>query len=471
MNHNDYTKKADIYIKQIEKNHTSSRPHYHFTAPYGWINDPNGLIFFGGKYHLFYQNNPYEPTWSSMHWGHAISDDMLNWEHLPIALAPSEEYDLCENGGVFSGTAIEHEGKMYVYYTAARNRGDERIQCQCLAISSDGIVFKKHENNPLIFAPSGFNAAHFRDPKVWKKDGVFYMICGCSDHEERGNILIFSSKDGVNFDYNGAMLRATAGEGFMWECPDLFTVDGHDILIYSPMGVPGEKTVYRIGKLDYDTLKFKTSGCGVLDYGYNFYAPQTLLSSSDERVMFGWLTPWRCNPTHNIPHGTYDLGWRGLMSIPRVLKTNGEILKIYPHDVLKGLQSSRLVEKNPVFECGEIRAVVNKEKTTAKKLLITLSTDDDYYTRIIMDLELEELVIDASECDCYGGGTVRLPLKSNDLHVFVDRYSIELFANDYTACHTLTLYPNNGTNKLDIEPIDGDIEFETLDIFKLEKSL
>ena len=123
---------------------------YHFMAPAYWINDPNGLIFYKGEYHLFYQHYPYAPQWGSMHWGHAKSKDLVHWEHLPIALAPSESYDLDERGGCFSGSAVDDNGILSVLYTGTVIRDGIVIQTQNLATSEDGITFQKYEGNPVI---------------------------------------------------------------------------------------------------------------------------------------------------------------------------------------------------------------------------------------------------------------------------------------------------------------------------------
>lgn len=124
-----------------------SRQRYHFMGPCGWINDPNGLIYFKGKYHFFYQFNPYSGFWSQMHWGHAVSDDLMHWEQLPVALAPSESYDDHPQGGCFSGSAIEKDGKLYLIYTGTANNGNGFEQTQNVAVSEDGIHFKKYEGD------------------------------------------------------------------------------------------------------------------------------------------------------------------------------------------------------------------------------------------------------------------------------------------------------------------------------------
>ena len=163
--------KAQAYIERNKDavKQGKMRQDYHFMGQTGWINDPNGLIFYKGKYHIFYQYNPYYGLWDYMHWGHAVSEDLVHWEYLPIALAPSEYYDDHYRGGCFSGSAIEHDGKLFLMFTGTTNRGRGFEQTQCVAYSEDGIHFEKYEGNPVLTAPEGVPTYQFRDPKVWTR--------------------------------------------------------------------------------------------------------------------------------------------------------------------------------------------------------------------------------------------------------------------------------------------------------------
>ncbi len=155
--------KAQLEIdakKDIVKN-GKMRQHYHFMAQTGWINDPNGLIYYKGKYHFFFQYNPYYGFWDCMHWGHAVSEDLVHWEYLPLALAPSENYDNHPRGGCFSGSVIEHDGKLFLMFTGTANNGDGFEQTQCIAYSEDGIHFEKYEGNPVLTAPEGIPTDFF----------------------------------------------------------------------------------------------------------------------------------------------------------------------------------------------------------------------------------------------------------------------------------------------------------------------
>ena len=211
------------------------RQHYHFMPQTGWINDPNGLIYYKGKYHYFYQLNPYYGHWDYMHWGHAISSDLMHWEYLPVALAPSEEYDDHMRGGCFSGSAIEHDGKLFLMYTGTSNHGEGYVQTQCIAYSGDGINFTKYEGNPVICPPEGVPSDLFRDPKVWEHDGVYYMVCGAS-RNKRGQALLYRSSDMLHWEFFNVLAESRGEWGYMWECPDFYQLEDKYVLTFSPMG-------------------------------------------------------------------------------------------------------------------------------------------------------------------------------------------------------------------------------------------
>jgi beta-fructofuranosidase len=180
-----YTKEqADQYILENKINLVPDfRLNYHLMAEYGWMNDPNGFIEYEGQYHLFYQHYPYASKWGPMHWGHAVSRDLIRWEYLPVALAPDEAYD---SGGCFSGSAIEKDGKLYLMYTGHVVIVPEvdYIQTQAIAVSEDGVHFTKSPHNPVIGIeqiPEQSSKKDFRDPKVFERGGRYYVVLGSND--------------------------------------------------------------------------------------------------------------------------------------------------------------------------------------------------------------------------------------------------------------------------------------------------
>ena len=219
----------------------------HLKAPGDWINDPNGFIYYKGKYHLFYQYFPCAPVWGTMHWGHAVSDDLVHWKHLGIALFPTKSYD---RNGVFSGSALEIDGRMNLYYTAVRyqkeNPENTNVivdglceQSQAMISSDDGLSFDNFNGKRQIIPPvTDLNIGHpyeCRDPKVWKEQGRFYMCLASTYKKETGVLLIYTSEDGKEWTYLNRLQDKQLGT--ILECPDVFEIDGRHVLISSPLGL------------------------------------------------------------------------------------------------------------------------------------------------------------------------------------------------------------------------------------------
>ena len=202
---------------------------FHIEAEKGLVNDPNGLIFWKGEYHVFYQLNPKSCEHTFKNWAHIKSKDLINWEKLPIALAPTDWFD---KDGCYSGSAIEKDGKLYLMYTGNVKNNGVRESYQCLAVSEDGISFKKlgpviHNND----IPKGYTR-HFRDPKLLRKNGKFYVVLGAQRENLTGTILLYSSKDLFTWKFEQEIIK---GEfGYMCECPDYYEVNKQGVLIFSP---------------------------------------------------------------------------------------------------------------------------------------------------------------------------------------------------------------------------------------------
>lgn len=244
---NDGTYLAQLLQEQQRPHPMHMRQQYHFMGGPGWINDPNGLVWYKDAYHFFYQYNPFGLTWGEPCWGHAVSRDLLHWTQLPPALVPSEPYDMYEQGGCFSGSALVVGQRLYLLYTGVCEKDGHCVQAQCLAWSDDGVTFQKYENNPVVCAPVGVDPANFRDPKLWREaDGTFYFVCGAS-LEGDGAALLFSSQDLFQWQYQGVLARSEGRFGTMWECPDLIPLGRKHMLCVSPMHCPAYRNVCLVG--------------------------------------------------------------------------------------------------------------------------------------------------------------------------------------------------------------------------------
>ncbi|WP_449458198.1 glycoside hydrolase family 32 protein [Streptococcus suis] len=437
--------KANEYI-QAEKLTVDMtfRPERHFVPEIGWINDPNGFVYFKGEYHLFYQFNPYESVWGPMHWGHAKSKDLVNWEHLPVALAPDKDYD---KDGCFSGSAIVKDDTLWLMYTGHINNEDGTVsQVQNMAFSTDGIHFEKIEQNPVVTAeglPEEVIANDFRDPKIFEKDGHYYSVVATKHKDGVGCIVLLGSPNLTDWQFESIFLKGQAHQGHVWECPDYFEVDGQEYLIVSPMRYQKEdndfininSNIFVTGHVDWDKKVFVADSFKEIDHGHDFYAAQTTEGPEGERVMIAWMHTW------GRPLVTNDLGhkWYGQMTLPRLLKQGENGLRqVLPAGILNSFDD---------IEIGQV--IQGPSKLSLKlddSLDLKLGTDRDYL-QFGYDKAKQEVYIDRSHLKIQQAGeeewpTVRraVTVRTTDLLVLVDTNCLEIFINDGQETLTSTFY-------------------------------
>ena len=216
------------------------RLRFHLMPPVGWMNDPNGLCWYNGNYHVFYQYSPFNANRGVIFWGHWTSPDLLHWTQQPVPLCPDQPWNL---HGVYSGSALVEEDALYLYYTGSVKFAGEydfinngRGSSTALAITRDGIHV---DSNQVLLENKDYPAdlsCHVRDPKVWKQDGRYYMVLGARTKDSVGEVLVYESEDKLHWKHINT-LKTPEPFGYMWECPDLFCVDGQYILSMSPQGV------------------------------------------------------------------------------------------------------------------------------------------------------------------------------------------------------------------------------------------
>lgn len=487
MSEEIYDENIKLAQKEIEKKRElvksgSMRQRYHFMAEAGWLNDPNGLIFYKGRYHYFYQYNPYDVCWGEMYWGHAVSKDLLHWEYLPVALAPSEEYDHHPEGGCFSGSAIEHEGRLYLIYTGTAYNENGCVQSQCVAVSEDGIHFHKYEGNPVISAPEGIEPANFRDPKVWKYESSFYLICG-GKKDNRAHALLYRSEDLLNWKFVNTMLESRGEFGTMFECPDFYSVGDKDVLMFSPMGLGERTSVYVVGELDYKTGVFQPEVTGEIDWGFDFYAPQSFLDPKGRRVLVAWANGWQWMPWWKDWGASSKEGWCGFFNLPRQVRLMpNHMLQFVPVEEFKQLRNGHEcrydvnVQQEPVTISGgdgvafESRIVLDLERTEAHTIILELRSNGKQKTIVTVDLKKGKLTVDRNSADGWSKGTARSNLflkgkKTLDIHIFSDQSSIELFSCDYQVNYSCNVFAPNSHNQNVVYAEGGKAVFSWLESF------
>ncbi|UOE55464.1 sucrose-6-phosphate hydrolase [Bacillus sp. CMF12] len=426
---------------------------YHLMPPVGLLNDPNGLIQFKGVYHVFYQWNPFDTAHGAKYWGHYSSRDLVHWKEEPIALAPDQWYD---RNGCYSGSAIDHDGKLYLFYTGnVKTEEGKRETYQCLAVSEDGIHFAK--KGPVLELPKGYTA-HFRDPKVWEKDGHFYMVVGAQTPNQEGAAVLFASKDLYHWEEKGkiagAWMNGLEDFGYMWECPDLFELDGQEILLISPQGLEPSgyeyhnlfQSGYFAGKLDYEKAKFKHGSFAELDRGFDFYAPQTFKDDSGRRILYGWMG---ITDEAESSQPTVPYRWIHALTMPRVLEIkNGRLIQT-PVKELKNLRKDKMELHNMEIN-GESLQLDGLRGKTAELMLESFKNVKGIFK---MDLRNEASLT-------YNPDQKEIQLKRRNvktgmqesrickisslskLHVFMDQSSLEIFINGGEEVFTARYFPD-----------------------------
>jgi sucrose-6-phosphate hydrolase len=441
-----------------------NKPRYHVIGDIGWINDPNGFSCYKGEYHLFYQYHPYDTKWGPMHWGHTITKDFIKWIPKPVALAPDEVYD--ENG-CFSGSAIQVGDKHVLMYTALLHPDKEDPssvrQTQCIAIG-DGERYVKVKENPVIKTEqltAGCNLSDFRDPKIWKKDDCFYVVIGNRHEDGSGQILLYKSENLMDWTYVGVMCRSENKIGRMWECPDLFEIDECDVLLMSPQEMKpeihrfhnGNGTTYMLGKLNYETGEYKYDIYDEIDGGLDFYAPQTLITPDNRRIMIAWMQSWE----RNIPSDKF--GFAGMMTIPRELTVKNNRLIQNPVREIENYRSNKVEYKNVKIN-GDVRLdniegncidlIIEIPKADYTTFEIKLFKNEEFETVLSYNPKEKVLIFDRSNSGSGINALNKTSMKvesSNEeikLRLLMDKYSVEVFVNDGEYAMSSTVYaPEN----------------------------
>jgi beta-fructofuranosidase len=453
------------------------RPGYHLTPPANWLNDPNGLIHWNGRYHVFYQYNPAGPFHGTIHWGHAVSDDLVHWEDEPVALTPSPEGP--DRDGCWSGCAVDDDGTPTILYTGGR----EKLQLPCMATADDASLrtWTKDPENPIIQEvprePQVLSTedwdGEFRDHCVWREDETWYQLIGAGIEDGGGAALLYESDDLRNWAYRGPILtgdRDTAGT--VWECPELLDFGEKQLLHISNY----EDVVYFLGT--YEDGEFDAQRRDKLDHG-DFYAPQSMWLDDGRVLTWGWL------PEARDVSAQWDAGWSGTMSLPRELSLaddGGLCQRPAPelrelrgenvgHDVLRLDGERRAIDVDS--RQFELRATVRLDDADALELSVLETPDREEYTPIRYTRN-SKVTVDRSTASLderATSATQRMRVTPYDsplsLRVFVDGSVVEVFANE-RHCLTSRVYPTReDATGVSLRAEGGRATIASLDVWEL----
>jgi beta-fructofuranosidase len=307
------------------------RPQFHLLPSRNWMNDPNGPIYWKGHYHMFFQFNPGAAVWGDMHWAHAVSEDMIHWRHLPVALAPTPGGE--DADGCFTGSAVDDRGTATILYTGVKTVSPDQAtlrdgvqhfrEVQCLATSSDPELRTWTKlSHPVVQPPTDPHLTGFRDPFLWREDENWFLGVGSGVYQQGGCVLLYRSKDLRHWEYlhplasgewTGKVSANPVESGEMWECPDFFPIGKKHVLLYATAGT----VVWEVGELDPREHTFHSEKRGSLDSGA-YYAQKTQLDARGNRILWGWIPETR-------PQAEFSAaGWAGCMALPRVLSLNSD---------------------------------------------------------------------------------------------------------------------------------------------------
>lgn len=401
---------------------------FHIYPQAGWLNDPNGLCYYKGKYHIYYQYSPLDENKSDTVWGHVSSSDFINYKREEPFIFSDSKLD---EDGAYSGSAFVEDGEIDFFYTGnVKHKGNfdyirEGREHNTVKILSDGYDY---DEKKLILTNDDYPTdmtKHVRDPKIYKKDGIYYMFLGARSVEDKGLVLIFKSIDLEKFTYH-MRIETNYKFGYMWECPDFFSLDGKDFLIVCPQGLDSQEfkyqNVYQAGyfpiEIDLENKKYKLSEFEELDYGFDFYAPQSFEDSSGRRILIGWMGM----PDARYINPSVEYKWQHCLTLPRELSlVDGKI------------------HQNPIKELEKLRKdeLRLSSSNIFKELVFEAIAEDikgDFSLNLRKDVSLRYekgiLILDMGK---FSGGRTRRKIKVEkirNLRIYSDRSSIEIFVND-----------------------------------------
>ncbi len=457
------------------------RPVYHFQPAAHWMNDPNGLVQWQGAYHLFYQYNPRGAWHERVHWGHAISEDLIHWRDLPVALTPTDGGP--DEGGCWSGCAVNLGDHVRLFYTGV----SPQVVCTATSADTDLASWRKNPQSLIDGPPPSINAGErsdFRDPYVWREDDGWYMVMGSRQVDEGGLALLYRSDNLLDWSYLHPLLagdptvRDPFWPGTMWECPNFFYVDDLPVLMVSVQdkGTGGLRyPAFYAGTLQ--NWRLVPTQQGKIDHGDSFYAPLTMKDDQGRMLMWGWLQESRSKDAQRAA------GWSGVMSLPRQLFLHADgTLGQRPVPELADLRVEHkewgeiTLSANSVNPLAQVRgnaleialSVVPGDKDQVS--LAVLCSSDGHEETLIRYAD-GELTLDRSRAGLdteavADSFSARVPLPDGrlDLRVFVDGSVVEIFANE-RICLSGRVYPRQASS-IGVR-LGGAAQIERIDVWSL----
>ena len=450
----------------------------HIEMPFGLVNDPNGLSYFNGKYHIFYQWNPFGCEHKTKHWALVKTTDFVNFTKPEIILKPEDWFD---KNGCYSGGAYVKDDILKLFYTGnVKNEKDERESYQCIVDYNKDGSFEKR--GPIIpKQPDGYTA-HFRDPMIFVNEGIYYMVLGVQRENLSGAALIYKSDDIEKWELVGELETDMKEFGYMWECPNIIKVnDDKYAFLFSPQGLEAEEfknqniyqSGYVIGNLEFKVPQLKNhSEFKEIDMGFDFYAPQ-VFTHNDKNIMIGWVG--MPDKDSEYPSGENG-GWMFPLTLPRVLEYKDNVLYQKPLKEVENLREKQIVSVKDL-DINEYSLDLDSRNIEIDlELLLEESTFIDFkfvfrdeYINLTYNKENGVCIIDRNNMKLGGKGIRKFKLnvdKTLKLHMFIDNSVMEIYYQEGLETTTLMYFPKFDDFKIEIKS-DNKVKMSELNIWNL----
>ena len=446
----------------VDRTMQTNRLTHHLMPPVGWLNDPNGLCWYKGRYHVFFQYSPFEANGGLKFWGHYSSEDMISWRYEGVPLLPDSIYD-CH--GVYSGSAIAEKDKLHLFYTGnIKMDGDYDYinngrQSSTLHVeSADGLHFGTKEVAVSCEDYPENYTCHIRDPKVWKEGEEYRMILGGRQKSDQGAVLFYRSEDLKNWKFDSELTTEKAF-GYMWECPDFFTLEGQEVLSVSPQGLTREEfrfqNIYQSGYFILKDGKPEEKAFREWDHGFDFYAPQTFQDGKGRRILIGWMGLPDVEEEYTNPTAK-DEGWQHCLTIPREITLHDGRLYQYPVEEMEALRG-RCCEIDETQKNIEVWKPFELDlKLDSRKCRISVGDD------LMFEADGREACLRLSEKAGAGRKQRKAVIPSGrlkELRMLVDTTAVEIYLNHGEVVSSTRYYPGKTTQvvKLEADKIQGHI--------------
>lgn len=485
----EFLSRKEINKKSTEfyrKKKTKWRNNFHFEAPFGLINDPNGLCQYKGEYNLFFQWNPYVCEHKYKHWGIVKTKDFVNFTIPKIALVPEDKFD---KDGCYSGGGIVYHDDFYVFYTGNVKNNGERNSYQCIGKVNGEEVEKL--GSIIEELPKGYTS-HFRDPYVWQKDDNFYMILGIQREELKGRAVLYKSQDLKKWNFLGELKSRYENFGYMWECPSLFELKddlnevNKEVLMFSPQGLEKEEYKYQnlyqsgyiVGDFNYSTLELENHNeFKELDMGFDFYAPQVFKDEKERTIMIGWMGM----PEDEEFHKSKDDGWIHSLTMARELTLKNGVLYQNPLEEINSLRRNKICSINNkeinLLKIDEIKEnsyelKLDLDKFMSNSFSLRFMEGEKEYVSLEYDFENQVCIIDRSNMNNGCNDKRKFILNNHNgnlkINMFVDKSSVEIYFQEGEKVASIRAYPEE--NSFNVRLLSKEsVKINSLEVWEMDE--